>query len=209
MAGFPNQPDKIMGEPSYKTIRDLQDSLEENATSIDCALGGGNEGYLGALLSAADYATIPGTMPFIAPTNPGHTAPQVAGAAAAIANQTRIFDNAYCQYHEYNDVTKALRKQLVGAIDEAYIIALKHDRSMYNNVPLHQMLAHLYTEYGEISHEDFKINDSKFNEPWDGAETFEMVVTRWNKCIKLAAAAGKPYTAEQILEKAYAIVMRS
>jgi hypothetical protein len=206
MAGFPNQPDKVKGEPSYKTLRELQDSLEENATSIECSLGGGNEGYLGALLSAADYAAIPNTMPFIPPVNPEHTAPQVAGAAAAIANQTRIFDEQYRQYHEYNDVTKALRKQLVGAIDEAYIIALKHDRSMYNAVPLHQMLTHLYTEYGEISNEDYKANETKFNEPWDGAEPFEMVVTRWNQCIKLAAAAGKPYTAEQILEKAYAIV---
>jgi hypothetical protein len=206
MAGFPSQPDKIMGEPNYKTIRELQDTLEENATSIECGLGGGSNGYLGVLLSAAEYATIPGTVPFIAPVNPGHTAPPVAGAAAAIANQARVFDEAYRKYQEYSDVVKALRKQLVASVDEAYIIALKHDRSMYNAVPLEQMLAHLIDEYGEISHEDYKLNEAKFNEPWDGAEPIELIVARWNKCIKLAAASGKPYSDEQILEKAFAIV---
>jgi hypothetical protein len=130
MAGFPSQPDKIMGEPTYKTLK----------------------------------------------------------------------------YQEYTDVVKALRKQLVSAVDEAYIIALKHDRTMYNAVPLEQMLAHLRDEYGEISHEDYKLNEAKFNEPWDEAEPIELIVARWNKCIKLAAAAGKPYTDEQILENAFAIV---
>jgi hypothetical protein len=206
MAGFPSQPDKIVGEPTYKTIRELQDRLEENATSIECGLGGGANGYLGVLLSAAEYATILGTAPFIAPANPGHTAPPVAGAAAAIANQSRVYEEAYRQYQEYANVVKALRKQLVAAVDDAYIIALKHDRSMYNAVPLDQMLAHLYSEYGEISHEDFKHNESKFNEPWDRAEPIELIVSRWNKCIKLAAAAGKPYTNEQIMEKTYTIV---
>jgi hypothetical protein len=117
MAGFPSQPDKIMGEPTYNMIRALQNKLEENVTSIDCLLGGGNEGYLRALLLAADYTAIPGTVPFVMPVNPGHTSPQLASAAAAIANQERIYDKAYNQYHKYNDVTKALRKQLVAAID--------------------------------------------------------------------------------------------
>jgi hypothetical protein len=206
MAGFPSQPDKIRGEPNYKTIRELQDSLEQNAMSIECGLGGGANGYLGILLSAAEYATIPGTVPFIAPVNPGHTAPPVAGAAAAIANQARVYEEAYRKYQEYTDVVKALRKQLVAAVDDAYIIALKHDRSMYNAVALDTLLNHLYDEYGEISHEDFKHNKAKFNEPWDGAEPIELIVARWNKCIKFAAAAGKPYTNEQIMEKTFGIV---
>jgi uncharacterized phage-associated protein len=195
-----------MGEPTYKTIRELQDKLVENASSIECGLGGGANGYLGVLLTAAEYMTIPGTFPFQAPVNPGRTAPPVAGAAAAIANQARVFDEAYRQYQEYSDVVKALRKQLVSAVDEAYLIALKHDHTMYNAVLLEQMLAHLYAEYGEISHEDYKLNDTKFNKPWDGAEPIELIVARWNKCIKLAAASGKPYTYEQILEKTFAIV---
>jgi hypothetical protein len=206
MAGFPSQPDKIMGEPNYKTIRALQDTLEENASSIECGLGGGANGYLGVLLTAAEYATIPGTFPFQAPVNPRHTAPPVAGAAAAIANQARVFDEAYHQYQEYNNVVKALRKQLVSAVDEAYLIALKHDCTMYNAVPLEQMLTHLYAEYGEISHEDYKLNDTKFNEPWDGAEPIELIVACWNKCIKFAVASRKPYTNKQILEKTFAIV---
>jgi hypothetical protein len=107
MAGFPSQPDKIMGEPNYKSIRELQDSPEENATSIECGLGGGSNGYLGVLLSAAEYATIPGTVPFIAPVNPGHTAP-------------RVYEEALRKYQEYSDVIKALRKQLVAAVDDAY-----------------------------------------------------------------------------------------
>jgi hypothetical protein len=117
MAGFPSQIDKIMGELTYNTIRALLDNLEENVSSIDCPLGGGNEGYLRALLLAADHTAIPGTVPLVTPVNPSHTTPQLTSAAAAIANQERIYDKAYHQYHKYNGVTKAPGKQLVAAID--------------------------------------------------------------------------------------------
>jgi hypothetical protein len=81
---------------SYKTS-------SRKTTSIDCGLGGGNNGYLGVLLLAAEYATIPGTVQFIAPVNPGHTAPPVAGAAAAIANQARVCKETTTNNHAIFD----------------------------------------------------------------------------------------------------------
>jgi hypothetical protein len=44
---------------------------------------------------------------------------------------------------------------------------------MYNTVLLDQMLTHIYREFGEISHKDFKLNEAKFNKPCGGAEPFK------------------------------------
>ena len=49
---------KITGEPSFKTLKQLKRELKANASSVDTNLGGGNHGYLGLVLSDAEYLTV-------------------------------------------------------------------------------------------------------------------------------------------------------
>jgi hypothetical protein len=60
IAGFPCQPEKICGMPTYETLQALKSDLKSNASLVDCSLGGGLHGYLGAPISPAAYATIAG-----------------------------------------------------------------------------------------------------------------------------------------------------
>ena len=63
-------PTKIIGEPTYKTLKKLKLELRANASSVDSNLGGGNHGYLGLVLTNAEYAAVPGITPrttFVAP----------------------------------------------------------------------------------------------------------------------------------------------
>ena len=62
---------KIHGEPNFETLKILRNQIKANAGSVATQLGGGTLGYLGLLLSNAEYArAAPGT-PFVCPTNPG------------------------------------------------------------------------------------------------------------------------------------------
>ena len=56
---------KIEGESTFKTLHSILNLLKVNACSVPCTLGGGNNGYVGILVSDVSYQILaPGT-PFI------------------------------------------------------------------------------------------------------------------------------------------------
>jgi hypothetical protein len=86
--GFPLKPVKIRGLPNYYTLNSLRQSLYCNANSFASTLGGGNHGYLGALMTPQTYltATQPNVTAFVAPIFPGYL-PAVQGTVAQVADQ--------------------------------------------------------------------------------------------------------------------------
>ena len=73
---FPEVPTKISGQPTYSTLKQLQDVLKTNTASVDTVLGGGTYGHLGLILPAHVYDQIvpplhPGTHAWNDPVNPG------------------------------------------------------------------------------------------------------------------------------------------
>ena len=63
-------PTPIRGQPNNKSLKRLQTELQASGSSVDTDLGGGNHGYPGLLKSDEEYALIPNTQPFVAPTYP-------------------------------------------------------------------------------------------------------------------------------------------
>jgi hypothetical protein len=139
--GFPQQLTKIRGLPTYSTLNSMRQSLYRNANSFSCTLGGGGHGYLGALMSTPKYlvATAPNVTAFVAPVFPGYI-PVVNGTAAAIAAQARQHKENLRLWKEYDNVTKALRKQLISVIEPAYITHLEDEFSGFNNVEVKDLL---------------------------------------------------------------------
>ena len=62
-------PTPIQGTPTYKALKRLKAELRANASSVESNLGGGDHGYLGLVLSDAEYATVD-AIPFAAPAYP-------------------------------------------------------------------------------------------------------------------------------------------
>ena len=65
---------KITGIPTYAQLKAIKDELKTNAGTIQCDLGGGQNGHLGLLLTNNEYATISAT-PYICPIHPGPVIP--------------------------------------------------------------------------------------------------------------------------------------
>ena len=59
--------ERIHGEPTYATLKLLKKQLKANAQSVR---NSANYGYLGLVLSPADYANVTNT-PFVRPADPG------------------------------------------------------------------------------------------------------------------------------------------
>jgi hypothetical protein len=108
--GFPTQPIKIIGKPNYHSLYELKKAIKGNASSVGSQLGGGNHGHLGAVLTPVEYATVSAT-PFVIPVNPGPMPAVIAGATQAARDDTlRAYKESLANFHQFNNVTNALRK---------------------------------------------------------------------------------------------------
>ena len=76
MEAFPNKIFKHTGQLDYEILNNIQTALKRNFATVPCTLGGGAHGYLGDILTAAEYAPVTSvnTPPFIDPIFPGNAA---------------------------------------------------------------------------------------------------------------------------------------
>jgi hypothetical protein len=153
-------------------------------------------------------ATQPNVTPFVAPIFPGYL-PAVQGTQAQVADQVQAHNESLRQWKEHENVTKVLRKQLIDAIDPAYIAHLEDPYSGFNKVLVKAILLDLFENYGKIQSTDLQANNKCFDEDWDPAETFQTLMARVKQCREFATDAGQPYSDEQVLAKTQAIVFNT
>ena len=195
---------KIVGTPTYDSIKVVNDELSANAASVHSDLGGGLHGHLAITMNATIYATISAT-PFTAPTVPDP--PVLAGMTAAqITALNRRYDADKAKFHQYVALQNSLKKQLIAAVDEIYLAAISEPYIKYGNRTLLEMLTHLYTTYAKISPVDLKENEQKMNSPWDPNQPFEVLVRQIQDATDFASHGGSPYTQRQIVDTAYTLV---
>jgi hypothetical protein len=163
-------------------------------------------GLLALTVSVAVYNTL-SNIPFVPPVNPGPTAiiPAVA-TAAQISNLCRLHAEALNRFREYLATDKALKQQLITAIQPIYLLALSHRITGFANVTTRQMLVHLYANYGRLSPADLQANDTTMKERYDANQPIKTLFDQIKNSIDIADAATALYSPEQIVNIAYTLV---
>ena len=116
----------IVGKPTLATLTLLKLELYANAMFTESLLGGGNHGYLALVMSPAEYALQPGTIPFIEPANPGEQPPHLPAATAPqMTEANRRHDYNITKYAEYRAIHAQLKLQLINAVHSTYIEILR------------------------------------------------------------------------------------
>lgn len=208
--GFPRTPTKIDGRPDYEQLNDLRKIIKENASSVTTQLGGGNNGYLGLVVTPAVYATIaPGT-PFNRPAFPGPNAVIPPNATAAqIGEIVRQYESDMRDYNECNTVEKALRKQITDSVDKLYLVAIYNRNTGLSNVTITAIFTHLFDSYAEIDANALKTNADKMNEPWDPSTPLESLIVQIEDACDFAEAGNAPFSEPQKLNAAYNLVFNT
>ena len=113
-------PTPIHGEPTNKAPKQLKNELRANASSVETNLGDGDYGYLGIVLTYAEYACVSST-PFVAPNYPIElTVPPLATTMNTVHLQDWYVDRVYL-YRECTHVEKALLRHVQSAVEEMYL----------------------------------------------------------------------------------------
>ena len=200
---------KIYGEPTYEGLKILVNELKSNAQAVNCPMGGGLHGYLGLVLSPRQYATV-SNVPFIRPVPPGPlvippvTLPNVAIALQAQhAEQMRLFQ-------ECNGVEKALKQQLVEAIDGSFLIALRNRSTNAISAPLYDVLTFLFVSYGKVTSTMLDEAEMKVKQmTYDPKQPVDIVYNAVEDLHDLSHSADSIYTQQQLMNMAYNIFLKT
>ena len=200
----------IHGEPTYESLQTMLNQLKANARSVRTVLGGGQHGYLGLLLSREQYEVLaPGT-PFVTPAHPGqlvvppfqlpHLTHQI---ISTHSEQVRLYNECY-------HVGQALRKQVVTALDDSYLSALKNRQTNTITVALPDIILYLFRNYGRVTPAALVDEEQKVLQwTFDPNLPIVLVFNKVADLMDLASAAGSPYTAKQLINFAYVIINRT
>ena len=143
-------PTPIRGEPTHRALKRLKTELQANASLIESELGGGDHGYLGLVLSDAEYASVPGTIPFVPPQFPPVLIiPNNATQVEAL--QLREDHNeAKAAFNQCRDVKHALLRYIQDAIEERYVEALVDEHTNLITMDIPDVLTYLFNTYGTV-----------------------------------------------------------
>ena len=141
----------IIGEPDFESLNRLKNQLKSNAQSVPCSLGGGNHGFLGLVLTQAEYnVVVPGQV-FNIPAHPGN----LVIPAGTTNVQACVLESNYNYemklYEQSVAMEKALQQQIVKAIHETWMKPLINPTTNAIDFTIPQILAFLFHEHGDVS----------------------------------------------------------
>ena len=205
---FPVIP-KIIGEPDFESLQELQRKLSNNAGSIKTSLGGGAHGYIGLTVRPDVYFQLTGRV-FQPPIDPG---PLPNFPPDPTQEQMRTIERnhtaARALFKEYVAVGNALKQQLIGAVDDIYLRGLQHRVYGFLNVTVIQMIYYLFQNYGKITPSDLVANEQRMKAPYDVSTPIEHLWAQIEDAIAFAGAADAPFSPIQVMNTAYDLLYRT
>ena len=198
---------KIHGEPTFETLRIIRDKIKANAGSITMNLGGGALGYLGLLLSPAEYIREePGT-PFIRPVNPGNLVIPPGTAQHAANRMQEDHAKALRIYCECIDVKDAMKKQVFEAIEPKFSKYLHSRLTQRVDASLEALFTTLFNRYGFITQQqlaDHERNARSYQ--YNIQDPLSVVYDLIEDLQLLAEAARTPFSENQLVSHALEIL---
>ena len=200
---------RIDGQSTHTKIDEVHCYLNANASSVQSDLGVGSHGHLAPTILLAILDTLSAT-PFVIPLNPG-LIPEITDGSTAAQIESLRFDHATATklFSKYDNTDKALKQQLVGAIDPLYFKAIRNKYVGFGAQTCLIMLQHLYTNYAKISASELLLNDTAMKTDYDANLPIENLFEQIDTAVEFAAAGGAPYTPEQILTIAFQLIFKT
>ena len=171
--------------------------------------GGGNNGYLGLVLPAADYVDVDATQ-FQTPAYPGENPTIAAGAMGTQINEAvRQYHENMREWRECTNHHQATKKIVIEVIDPVYLQA-KQDRNVgFSKVSIGDLLQCLIDTYGFITSTELEANKTCMKTPWDPNTPCKVVIVQIQDAMEFAKDGKQTFTDKQRLTTAYNLVFKT
>jgi hypothetical protein len=178
----------VSGEPTNASLRLLKKELFANARQIHSTRGGGANGHLRIMMSAADYLARTNNVAFIVPVHPGDAPVHAANATGlVIAENIRLFNVGIDDHRLYEKVQAELKQQLLKAVDSRYLQVLEDPDFGFADLAPRDMLQHLQDTYGQIAPDDVEQNRNLLSAEWNPDDPIEDIWIRIRDCQAFAS----------------------
>ena len=97
----------------------------------------------------------------------------------------------------------------IPSVEDIYVQALRDRHVGYMNQSIHNLLTHLFENYGNITQLELEDNDTKMRALWDPNSPYDCLIQQLEDGQDYADDGGQPYTADQLLRIAYTLVFKT
>ena len=189
---------RSVGKPTYESIKAVKEELKANAASVYTNRGGGAHGYLALVISPTSYASITGTVPFIAPVHPG---PLTIPAGTSVNDRAILqhnYQESVREHREYIDVLNALKKQLFQSMDKKFLT--KHINKQTSTIQdaIPDVLQALYKRFAPITSRTLREAENCVRDMvYSLQDSLDDIWTAIDDLMELAEAASLDYSEDQ------------
>ena len=134
---------KIDGEPTREGLIYIHRLISRNAASMASNLGGGRHGHLSLTMMAEEYMEQT-VFAFLPPYNPGNC-PQRMGSSQEQVLGTEKFQQNQVMFCKYTAVDRALKKQIVTAVEPVFLSPLVDQLIGFGQVTALTMLKNIFS----------------------------------------------------------------
>jgi hypothetical protein len=129
--------------------------------------------------------------------------------APVIADLNRRHAEAQLLFQTYQNVDQALRNQVIAAVPEVYIVALRDDITGFGTVTTRQLLAHLWSSYGTITQTELDTNDLRMQTPWNPPTPIEALFSQLREGVTYAQAGGEALSNAHVMRIGYNLIQKT
>ena len=190
---FPNPTiPKIHRTPHYSRITKVHAPLNENATSVYSSRRNSALSVTVYLVSDAKYLLRSG-ISLIIPFNSGvHPVVALGATDAQIAHTKREHEKSTRKFRLFKTVNNALKKQIVTAIDNIYIKALRDRVTGFAARSARDILEYLYRTYRSVTPAQQTENNEKFRAPYERSTDLEAYFNGIDDCLFMEDKSNQP-----------------
>jgi hypothetical protein len=164
--------------PTHLTLSILHKELNAFAMKQKSSRGGGLHGYLALVMPDAAYLALT-NVAFVIPAYPGENPVHPPGANGPIITEiNRAHLSNTTQFNTYREVENGLKEMILAAVPNTFIQVLDNHLFGYSQVSAIQLLTHLDTTYGKVTHRDLANNLEQMDKQWDPSTPLEDLWTQ-------------------------------
>jgi hypothetical protein len=129
-----------------------------------------------------------------------------------LAAQAMILDTWTANTKEFLTIQRAetlVLMLLEKAIEDAYLTGIHDEAHGFGDRTLHDVQRWLFQMYGHVGPTDLMNNTARLTQPIDPTAPLALLFKHIEECQRFAAAAGPPFTSQQIVEAAEALIVQT
>ena len=106
----------------------------------------------------------------------------------------------------FQNMDRALRQQLLGAVEENFICVLHRLHLGYSRSTTLDMLTHIYATYVVITNANWIANNNHFCKDYAPTNPIKVIWWQINDAVEYANAGSTPYSSKQFIDNTYQLV---